>query len=228
MPRCMLCGAHVGGADGHFDTCFERHCPVSPPVAAPLSRPPMLFWMGRVPPEPALLVRNYLALPERLALACGSWHAKMLCDDEEAWDQYASTLWASLWAAVPDGTCGCRFASPQHVRSIDPKTKALVLWKIDSITTLQIRVKTMCQDYRSLSVGPHTSVAELKDLMEIRTGLVPNECELIHEQKLLRHLKAPIAAYLWVSFRRDLASWQRPLRLEMLLRLKQLPWCSET
>ena len=64
LAVCLLCG-QATDEEGHFDTCFEQHCPVSTPVA-PVVRQPMLFWLGRMPPEPAVLVRNYLELPERL------------------------------------------------------------------------------------------------------------------------------------------------------------------
>ncbi|CAE7302941.1 Kif1c [Symbiodinium natans] len=186
--------------------------------------------LGKWPATLAVKIRDYLALPERLTLACASRHANMLCGDEEAWGQYATTLWAALWKSagtLPDGNCGCRFSSPQEVQSVDPKMKVLGLWHLQSLTTLEIDVRTTTREYRRLTVEPHATVAHVKKLLEHQTGFAKDHCELIvrHTGKTLSHQEAPVAAYLWLSFCRSSSAWRRPPILEMTIKL--FPWCSE-
>ncbi|CAE7580771.1 unnamed protein product [Symbiodinium natans] len=240
MP-CILCG-QATDQEEHFVTCFEQHCPVSTPVAPVVPvvpRQPVLFRLGRLPASTAVVVHSYLDLPERLTLACASRHANVLCEDEEAWGQYATSLWAALWgsAAVPDGSCGCRFSSPQHVNFIKPKVKALGLWHLRSLTRLEVVVKLVEWDDNGtgrkrarLILEPHATVADLKNRLKLRTGVGGDTIDLIYSptHKVLSHQEAPAAAYLWLAFCGDSCARRSPRSpplLEMMLKL--FPRCHE-
>ncbi|CAE7580705.1 unnamed protein product [Symbiodinium natans] len=233
---CILCG-QTTDLEEHFVACFERHCPVSTPVApvAPVVpvvlRQPVLFQLGWLSASTTVLVRNYLDLPEHCILACASKPANMLCDDEEAWGQYATSLWAALWgsATVPDGSCGCRFSSPQHVHFIKPKMKALGLWHLRSSTALEVEVKSLLCGNKNvrLIMEPHATVADLQNRLQVETGLEKDTIDLIYSptHKVLSHQKAPATAYLWLSFCRESCARRSPPLLEMMLKL--FPRCND-